>query len=332
MHRTLYIFGILSGFFFWIGLLHASDLTSTNFIIRDPVVGTGGGYGTSASFSLISAGNMLLSGIGTSASFIGHNGFLYYPFVTDVTLTATPNGADADLSWPAATSAEGLGWTVSGYKTGIASVSGGPYTYTSVGNVTSYSYEDLPPGNYCFVLQTLDDLSYVIATSDEQCITIAPTLTFANNDAAIGFGTLSTTAARYANAAADGSASSVVANTLTISTNAQDGYTLTYKGASLTSGAYTIAPATISGDPDGSFGTSQFALAAAITGTGSVASGYEQASDNWKFIANTTSTIASASAPVAGDSVAMRYIGNISGSQQAGAYSTSLELVVTGNF
>lgn len=56
----------------------ASDLTSTNFIIKDPIIGTAGGYGTSSSFKLISSGNTILSGVGSSASYQTHYGFLYY--------------------------------------------------------------------------------------------------------------------------------------------------------------------------------------------------------------------------------------------------------------
>jgi hypothetical protein len=64
----------------------ASDLTSTSFIIKDPIIGTGGGYGTSSSFQLISAGNTILSGVGSSASYTTHYGFLYY---SDPTPTIT---------------------------------------------------------------------------------------------------------------------------------------------------------------------------------------------------------------------------------------------------
>ncbi len=61
----------------------ASDLTSASFIIHDPIVGTGGDYGTSASFKLISAGNILGSmGGASSASFKANYGFLYYNEVT----------------------------------------------------------------------------------------------------------------------------------------------------------------------------------------------------------------------------------------------------------
>lgn len=163
-------------FFLGAGVASAKDLSSTHFIIRDPVIGTGGGYSSSASFQLNSEGDTLLTGVGSSASYIGHYGFLYYPFVQTGTLSVLQVGADADLSWAA--SSAGQGWTVSGYQTGVASSSGGPYTFTNVGNVTSYNYTHLAPGHYCYVVQTLDGLGYVIATSNEQCIDIASVLSF----------------------------------------------------------------------------------------------------------------------------------------------------------
>lgn len=169
----LFVFVFLFSFF---SFTDAKDLTSTNFIIRDPVIGTGGGYGTSTNFKLISEGDTMLTGVGSSATYIGHYGFLYYPFVNTPVLTATPVGANADLSWTAAVAEQG--WTVDGYNSGIASVSGGPYTYTDVGNVTSYSYTGLAPGDYCFVVEAYDTLGYTIVTSNEQCITISQVITF----------------------------------------------------------------------------------------------------------------------------------------------------------
>ncbi len=154
----------------------AEDLTSTNFIIRDPVIGTGGSYGSSTNFRLYGSGNITFSGDNSSTSFIGRYGFLYFPFIDVGTLTAVQNGVDADLSWTA--SSAGLGYNVSGYNTGIASVSGGPYIYTDVSNVTSYTYENLEPGEYCFIVETLDAFDNVIGTSNEDCITIEPVLIF----------------------------------------------------------------------------------------------------------------------------------------------------------
>lgn len=154
----------------------AKDITSTNFIVRDPVIGTGGGYGSSASFQLISEGDSVLTGVGSSDTYIGHYGFLYYPFVTAPVLSAEAIGSTGRLTWDPSTA--GQGWAVNGYNTGIATASGGPYAFTDAGNVVTYDYTGLAPGDYCFVVEAYDAHGYVIATSNEVCITIALTLTF----------------------------------------------------------------------------------------------------------------------------------------------------------
>ncbi len=325
------LLGIFLGVFFaYMTFADAVDLTSTSFIVRDPVVNVGGQYGTSTSFGLFSGGDTVLNGVGSSATYIGHFGPLYFPFIYDGALSVTPSGSTINLSWGASTA--GGGWSVSGYNVGKATISGGPYTYTAVGNVTSYAYTDQSPGEYCFVLQTLDAVGNVIYTSAESCTSITPTLTFANDDAAIGFGTLSSGAPTYANGAATGSGSATTAHTFTIGTNAPTGYTLTYNGATLTSGSNTITPATITGSATGTAGSSQFALGATVTGTGTAVTAYNAASNNWKFVAATTDTVASATGPVTSDSVAMRYIANIPASQAAGVYSTDLTYIITPNF
>jgi hypothetical protein len=309
----------------------AIDLSSTHFIIRDPVVGTGGGHGSSLSFGLFSSGNPNLNGLGSSLNFFGHYGFLYYPFVTDVTLTVTPSGSDADLSWPAATSTVGLGWTVGGYKTGIASVSGGPYTYTDVGNVTSYTYENLEPGDYCFILQTYDALGYTIATSNEECITITAALTFAISDGQVSFGPLSFVGPRYATTSG-GSSTTTVAHTMTASGNGVSGYTITYVGPTLSSGFHTIPGATITADVDGSPGTEQFALSLSTNGGATITSAYDQTSNNWKFVASTITAIASTSAPSDAETYSFRYLTNESSTTNSGQYATGITYILTGNF
>ena len=232
----------------FVSAVYASDLTSTNFIIRDPVIGTGGDYGTSTNFKMFGSGNTLFSGVDSSTSFIGHYGFLYYPFVTVGTLTATPVGAQVDLSWPASTA--GGGWSVSGYNTGKASVSGGPYTYTSVGNVTSYSYTQLAPGNYCFVVQTLDALGYVIGTSNESCATVAQVITFdldtsvadgeTSTPYSVALGTITTTDSRVS-----GTTDSINMIILEADTNAGSGVVITVRNAN---GANGLVSTSVSGD------------------------------------------------------------------------------------
>jgi hypothetical protein len=162
--------------------------------------------------------------------------------------------------------------------------------------------------------------------------TVSPTLTFSNDDATIGFGALTSGAARWANGAATGSGTTTTAHTMTVGTNATTGYTLTYNGPTLTSGVNTIAGATISADADGTPGSAQFALGVTVTGTGTAVSSYSTASNNYNFAASTATQVASATGPVSSDSIATRYIANIPASQPAGSYATNLDWVATGNF
>lgn len=207
-------------------------------------------------------------------------------------------------------------------------------TGTGTGTMTNKS-SDVDSSVFTIV-ETTDSATGAVAAETNAVVnitaTVSPTLTFANDDATIGFGTLTSGAARWANGAATGSASTTTANTATIGTNATTGYTLTYNGPTLTSGANTIAAATISADADGTPGSNQFALGVTVTGTGSASAGYETASDNYNFVPSTVSTVASATGPVTSDSVAFRYITNIAASKAAGNYATNLELVATGNF
>lgn len=337
MQKKQALFKKILGLFFLFGFLvfnfsYATDLTSTSFIIRDPLVGTGGSFGSSASFQAFGSGDITNIGRGTSASFEGREGFLWYPYVTQGAFTVTPSGADANLSWGASTA--GLGWNVSGYKTGVSSVSGGPYSYTSVGNVTSYSYTGLLPGQYCYILQTLDAFSNVIATSAEQCITIQPTLNFSISSNTVQFGALTTSGPRYANTSG-GSGSNNVAHTMTASSNATGGYTITYNGPTLTSGLNTIAPATIANSASGSAGSAQFALSLSSSGAASIPSVYNQSNSpnpNWKFVSSTTDSIASTSGPTTTETFSIRYIANISPLTPAGSYSAPISYVITGNF
>ena len=161
--------------------------------------------------------------------------------------------------------------------------------------------------------------------------TVNPTLTFSNDDAAIGFGALSSSAATYATANAAGSGSDSVAHTMTVGTNATGGYVLTYNGATLTSGANTIDAATISGDANGTPGSEQFAISGELTGSGAIASGYANGGPDWNFVPSTTTTLASHTAP-ASDSVAMHYLANIAATTPAGSYTTSITYVATGTF
>lgn len=252
----------------------AETLTSTNFIIKDPVIGTGGGYGSSASFQLLSEGDKVLTGAGSSTSFIGHYGFLYYPFITEAVLTAVANGSDGDLTWTA--SDAGQGWTVSGYNVGKATAPGGPYTYTDVGNVLLYSYDNLAPGDYCFVVQTYDVFDYVIATSNEDCITILPTIVFdldteagggtgeSSTPYSVGLGVISTSDTRVS-----GTTDGIQMIVAEGETNAAYGVVVTVRNTNGANGlASTSVPADDIDSADGTMadGTENYGLCVATAG------------------------------------------------------------------
>lgn len=84
-------------FALWIPFGFASDLTSTNFIIRDPVIGTGGGYATSGTFQLFQSLDESVIGVGSSGTFIGHYGFLYFPPLVDEVVPPPPGGGGGGL-------------------------------------------------------------------------------------------------------------------------------------------------------------------------------------------------------------------------------------------
>lgn len=154
----------------------ADEFTSSSFISSEPVIFSGS-YGTSSSFSLIGSISQISIGTSTSASFGINSGFLYFPAVTSPVVSATAGNAQVALSWTV--SVGSLGWTVSSYNVGQSTVSGGPYTYTSLGNVTSSTRTGLTNGTtYYFVIRPEDAFGNAIATSSEVSATpVAPTPT-----------------------------------------------------------------------------------------------------------------------------------------------------------
>ncbi|GEM_PF-6021813 len=308
----------------------AADLTSTDFIVRDPSIGTGGGYQASGSFKMYSAGNLNVSGnLGTSPSYIGRGGFLQYPEVQGAVLSATSTGSNINLTWTAST-AEG-GYNVSGYKIGIATTSGGPYTFTSTGNVLTYSYTNQSAGDYFFILQTLDTFGNIIATSNEATVTVQESVSFSLSANTISFGSLTASGARYATTA-DGTNTPTVAHNIVGASNALNGYTVTYEGPTLTFSGNTVNPATITGSSAGTSGTNQFAISFLSSGSATVPTSYDQSQQNWNFAANTTTTIASISGFSLPSTIDAYYIANAASMAIAGTYTTTLTYALTANY
>ncbi len=261
-------------------------------------------------------GNPVAVGAAPSCS-AGANNYTVTIDVTNVTFTITPCS-----SWTPSGAAPTVTFTVNGTTT------------TGTGTMTNKS-TDVESSTFS-ITETTDSATGAVVAETNATVTItatvSPTLTFSNDDNAIGFGTLSSGSVKYANAGATGSGTRTTAHTLVIGTNAPTGYSLTYNGATLTSGANTIPGADINADADGTAGTSQFALAGTETGGGAMSADYDATTPNWDFVASTVTTIASASSATSSSSIAMEYLANTSSAQAAGTYVTTLDYVATGNF
>lgn len=161
------------------------------------------------------------------------------------------------------------------------------------------------------------------------------TLTFSISQSAVGFGTLNKNAARYATNDLAGSSSESIGHTITASTNAASGYVITMRGATLTSGSNTITA--VGGTSAASNpGTEQYGLRITASGgtNATVSAPYNHAS-NYAYAAD-AATSDEIAADTDGDDTpttySLRYLGNISGTTEAGDYATTLTYIITAGF
>jgi hypothetical protein len=138
---------------------------------------------------------------------------------------------------------------------------------------------------------------------------VDPTITFTITEAdmAIGFGTLSDGAARYATGDGNGNAAEIEAHTMGCSTNADNGYSITINGTTLTSGGNTI-------DAIGAVNSAYLAGGFAF--------------DTASF----PDEVAAASGPSTATTYSVRYLANISSTTEAGSYATTLTYIATATF
>ncbi|MBI3888451.1 hypothetical protein HY311_01515 [Candidatus Nomurabacteria bacterium] len=327
------IFSITLGVLLPMYFIHASDLTSPSFIIRDPVVSGGGGYESSGSFKLYSSENLFGAGQSSSTSFIERSGLLYYPYVTKGTLSAILNGSNVDLTWTPTTA--GLGYNVASYKVGIATVSGGPYAYTPVGLSLNYTYTNLSAGDYFFVVGTLDNNSNLLTLSSEQTVTIPQVISFSISTNTVGFGVVTPSGARFATNDTSGSSTDASGNSLQVSTNATSGYSISYNGTAF-AGPEVLTEATITNDPDGLPSTKQFALAFSADNGATITSSYDHnvvpANRNWKFTTGSNQLIVTKSNPTPLETINAYYLANIAAMTSAGNYGGVITYTATANF
>lgn len=259
----------------------------------------------------------------------------------NATLAASPSGS----TWGAVrtsgtvitltngSSAVGAG-SVMRIKIGTNASSGATGTHQITNPTTAGSYTITIGGGFAdsgTITTTIVDDDVVAVSA-----TVAQSLSFSISDNSIGFGTLSSSAARYATGDTNGSGSDGVAHTLAVGTNGTSGYTITVQGATLTSGLNTIT-ANGSVPAASSTGTEQFGIYATSSG-GTGASIDATYADNstpgfgYDATASTAATFATGSTATATTTYSLHYIANISASTEAGSYATNLTYVATANF
>lgn len=196
-----------------------------------------------------------------------------------------------------------------------------------------------PDTTFCFRMVFNDDEvldTYDIYPEVTTAANASQTLSMSISDNTIGFGTLSSSAARYATSDTTGSNTDTGdAHTISVSTNASGGYVVIINGETLScencSNGATINA--IGATPAASsIGTEQFGIRGVVnSGTGSVTSPY-----NTSDFALDTASFPDSFASGAGDAVTteygLRYLANISSTTDAGTYASTLTYTVTASF
>lgn len=260
---------------------------------------------------------------------------------TDETLAATPSGATWGADGDSATTVtltSASGTIAAGVCVRIRIGTNAVVGATGSNQISNGAADDDDTIAMTGTFGDTGTITVDIITDDQVAVsaTVAQSISFAISDNAIGFGSLSSSGPRFATFDAVGSDTDASAHTLAVGTNASTGYTITYNGATLTSGLNTISVASITNDENGIPGTEQFAIATISDGDTTVATGYDHnvtaGNRDWNFVAGTTTTLASETVPTATETLSMYYLANISALTEAGSYATAITYNATANF
>jgi hypothetical protein len=147
----------------------ATDYSSSNFTVKDPVIDSGFETSNSTNFGLGQSLSQIAIGKSTSTNFQIWSGFQYYFKVNQNTLTATPADAEVDLLWTVPTSF--LGVEVGSYEVGTGTISG-TYVFENVGNVTTFTKTGLTNSvPYFFIVKALAPGGTFLVYSNEATAT-----------------------------------------------------------------------------------------------------------------------------------------------------------------
>jgi len=182
------------------------------------------------------------------------------------------------------------------------------------------------------------EVTVTIVADDQVAVSasVSQSLTFSISDFTIGFGTLSSTASRWATGDELGTGTAdTVAHTMAASTNSGSGYNITVNGNTLTSGANTINPIGAAAAPP-TTGTEQYGINLTYTGgSGTATAPYNDATLPYTYAFDTAAfpdEVASSAGASADTTYSVYYVANIAGATEAGSYTSTLTYIATGNF
>ena len=281
-------------------------------------------------------------------------------FCTTATGTCTlPTGMSVNLA--SATSTGWSGWTYASWSAGFATTTTGfRYTYatgeaggsaysfsaTNITNpsatstafawVNTYTNTDCSTGatdsgvaafaiisGISVTATVAESLTFSIAgVASAQSVKTGVTTNFATTATTLPFGTLSS------------STNQIGAHDLTVTTNATGGYTTTtkYTGALTSSAADTITDHTGTNDSPTSFpaaGTEAWGYTTNDASLGTGTTGRFGDTNVWAGFSTTAYEVAYSSGPVSSETTRMGYQAGISGTTEAGDYSTTVVYVAT---
>jgi hypothetical protein len=251
--------------------------------------------------------------------------------ITGSSLTAQPTGLGSGSGWTASTATAGslriLNAANATAPSGSQAVSFSAVTNQSTANATFF----VRMSTFSDAAWTTPIDTGTVAASTAGQITVTASIdesvTFTLAAATVALGTLTT------------SGTGTGTSSMTASTNAASGYSVTVNGTTLTSGGNTIAA--LASPTASTLNTPQFGInlmsnttpaigtAASGAGTGVAATGYNT-TNLFKFV--TGDTVASATVPTNSNTFTTSYIANVNGAAAAGAYSTLLTYIATANY
>ncbi len=150
--------------FNWAILGFATDYSSENYRVKDPVITEGLGS-SSFNFGLGQSLSQTAIGKSTSEHYQLWSGFQYFFSAAANSLTASAGDGQVSLSWTAPQTY--LGVSVASYQLGVGTVSGS-YTFESVGAGTSHTKTGLTNGTtYYFIIKALTSGGAFLVYSNE---------------------------------------------------------------------------------------------------------------------------------------------------------------------